>query len=209
MCLMSDKCPKCKKGSTCSDCICHEHLTAQYSMEMTKENVGKILNCPVCNAPFELVNDYDEPGEVTWLHDYHLLEPYTEEEKLNIISYAVDEYNRVFRYKVLPKQYSFDYMKSAIQKYPNWSMVEAEFCCYGWERECWNEVYGDGVWGMTMDDVKNSIMRILEQADEDMCELQRFFASETDTDINILAVLRDTALKADLRITGSFNDTWA
>ena len=81
-------------------------------------------------------------------------------------------------------------------------MVEATFCCYGMERKCWNEVYEDGCWDMTLEDVRNSIIEMLKGSSKQLQskEYQRFYVDEREGYINILAVLMDTKVKHNLKI---------
>lgn len=60
-------------------------------------------------------------------------------------------------------KYNKDLFKNIFDEYNDFGMTESSFCCYGLEHCCWQEVVEDGVWDLTLDDVKYDILKNIKR----------------------------------------------
>ena len=81
-------------------------------------------------------------------------------EKYRIINYGIEEYGRIFDEKYQRTSISQKYIKQLLKKYRHSTMCEWCYCCNGIYHNCWQELYADGVWGMSQKDVDRVILDI-------------------------------------------------
>lgn len=54
--------------------------------------------------------------------------------------------------------YNKELINSLFKKYSNYGMTESSYCCRGIEQCCWQELVEEGSWGLTLKQVKVSIL---------------------------------------------------
>ena len=113
-------------------------------------------------------------------------------DKQKIINYAVNDYNKKFNFNYKPTYKSKKYIKSLLKEYTHSSMCEWSYCCYGLYKNCWQEPFFEGNWGMTQKTVDNIILSVLTSDLLKKCRTEnRMFYYEENDKIHILIVARD------------------
>lgn len=64
--------------------------------------------------------------------------------------------------ELLPQKYQSDKVFNLFRKYKHFGMIEYSYCCYGEERNCWMEIVEEGVWFLTLKQVRRNIIDTLK-----------------------------------------------
>ena len=76
-------------------------------------------------------------------------------------------------------------------------MVEDEYCCHGVRFNCWEEVYGVGIWNAKRKDTNKTLIEVYKYALENHPD--RIFTARRSGRIYVAIVTRDIT-KSDYRI---------
>lgn len=108
-----------------------------------------------------------------------------------------------------PKKFNKDEFFNLFKKYKYYGMTENSYCCYGEERCCWQEPTEEGVWDLTLKEVKSIILDTIKDIKHEVrCRKDgdRFYIYKNKDCCFIYIYARDTIHKTDYRIWFSNND---
>lgn len=124
-------------------------------------------------------------------------------DKQKLINYAIDEYSKIFGRDYKPIYITKKKVKQLLKEYSCSTMCEWSYCCYGLYRNCWQEPFFKGNWGMTQKTVNDIILGVLDEKLMKKCRTDgRMFSYEEDGVIHVLIIARDLT-KDDYLITFS------
>lgn len=93
-------------------------------------------------------------------------------------------------------KYSKDIFPRLFDKFSNFRMEEESYCCNGLERHCWVEIVEEGVWDLTLEQVKRDILRNIKYSKKYLYNgrkygCNRLWMYETETECYVFIYLRD------------------
>jgi hypothetical protein len=91
-------------------------------------------------------------------------------------------------------------VKKWLKEYPHSYMVECCYCCYGLYRSCWQELYEEGNWGETQEQVNKIILDTFHKIKKQARKDHRIAKFEKDGEIYLAIVARDLNVKSDFLI---------
>ena len=113
-------------------------------------------------------------------------------DKLNLIRYAVNDYNKKFNLDLKPIYISKYGIRSLLKEYPHSEMCIWSYCCYGLYENCWQDPIGEGIWDMTQEMVNKSILSVFTPKLLRQCRREnRIFWCEKDGNVEIFVIVRD------------------
>ena len=118
-------------------------------------------------------------------------------EKYKIINYAVNYYREIFKRDYQFKHISLKQVKELLHTYKYSEMCEWSYCCYGLYKNCWQELYYEGNWGMTQKEVDEIIYDTFKDLSKQCRRDNRIVCCEHDGDIYVIIIARDLWFKAD------------
>lgn len=97
---------------------------------------------------------------------------------------------------IKPVKYSKGMFDRLFSKFNTFKMEEESYCCNGLERHCWVEVVEEGVWDLTLEEVKKSILRNVKNVKKYLYNGRKYggnrlWVYETDTECYVFIYLRD------------------
>jgi len=132
----------------------------------------------------------------------------TPEEHQQYIQLSVDEFNAYEKGNLKEQDFSLEYIKDLMDKLPYWRMMKEEYCCMGLDQCCWYMPYEEGINDYNHDQVRDYIFGIFEECEELLINESRFYIEkDVDGNVKILLPLRDTEMKYECQIYGSFHET--
>lgn len=90
-----------------------------------------------------------------------------------------------------PVKFSQQLINGLFETYERFGMVEHSYCCYGLERSCWSEIIEEGIWDLTLEQVKENISSKFKYVKSHLYGSQRFYLYRTETHCFIYLYLRD------------------
>lgn len=112
-------------------------------------------------------------------------------DKYNLISYALNEYGEIFKITYVRTDLSLKFLKQLLKKYKHSSMCEWSYCCYGLYRNCWQEPYFEGNWGMTQKRVDEIILSTIKATRKACKKDKRIGICYEGDDVHVVIVARD------------------
>ena len=105
--------------------------------------------------------------------------------------------------KLKPKKFNRDEVYNLFKKYKNYGMTESSYCCSGEVNCCWQELIEEGVWLLTLEDVRNNIwsnIKYFKHYIRSRKDGDRFYMYKDKEKCLIYIYARDTELQMDLNI---------
>lgn len=102
-----------------------------------------------------------------------------------------------------PKKFNRDEFFNLFKKYNYYGMTEYSYCCYGEERCCWIEPTEDGVWDLTLKDVKSIMLDTIKDIKHEIRYRKygdRFYIYKNKDYCFVYIYARDTIHKTDFRM---------
>lgn len=90
-----------------------------------------------------------------------------------------------------PVKFSQQLIKELLETYEQFGMAEYSYCCHGLERSCWTELVEEGVWDLTLEQVRKAIVDKFKCRKTHLYGSQRFYLYRTETHCFIYLYLRD------------------
>lgn len=113
-------------------------------------------------------------------------------DKLNLIRYAVNDYNKKFNLDLKPVYKSKRSIEYLLKEYPHSAMCIWSYCCYGLYQNCWQDPIEEGIWDMTQERVNKAILSVFTPNLLRKCRrVNRMFWCEKDGYIHMVIVARD------------------
>lgn len=81
-------------------------------------------------------------------------------------------------------------INTLLNKYTDWELVEQSHCCYGWKECCWEDLFAEGVWEMSADEVVNVLKNVLKGIRKNSKTLPVFYIYEIENKIYLLVTNR-------------------
>lgn len=107
-----------------------------------------------------------------------------------LIQNELTEHERAGRF-FKPVPFSKSFVRELIETHSEYGLAEYHYCCYGMEQSCWTELIEDGVWGLTLDDVKREILNLANKSSSYLYGNKRFYLSEGEECLYLYVFLRD------------------
>jgi hypothetical protein len=108
-----------------------------------------------------------------------------------------------YKENLVPVRFSKKLFDRLFEKFPYYSMTETMYCCHGLEQLCWQEVYEEGNWNLTLQDVKDDIQRYVNRVSKYLYNYKkngcRFYMYEDQQKCRIFIYTRDK-VKSDYHI---------
>ena len=122
------------------------------------------------------------------------------QERYKILNYAKDQYSKTFDVDYQFKRFSRKKLYSLLKQHCNSCMCEWDYCCYGLYRNCWQELYEKGNWGMTQKLVDAKMAGAIDKYAKYYRKDSRILYCDLGSSIDIILVMRDIC-KSDFLIT--------
>ena len=122
------------------------------------------------------------------------------QERYKILNYAKDQYSKMFDVDYQFKRFSRKKLHNLLKQHRNSCMCEWDYCCYGLYRNCWQEPYEKGNWGMTQKKVDAKIAGAIDKYAKYYRKDSRILYCDLRSSIDIILVMRDIC-KSDFLIT--------
>ena len=91
--------------------------------------------------------------------------------------------------------FSQSHVNNLLESCKEFGMTESMYCCHGEESCCWQELYEDGVWNFSLQQVENEIRHMFKIGRKYLYNStkygNRFYVGENDEYINVFIYLRD------------------
>ena len=121
-------------------------------------------------------------------------------DRYKIIDFAVNQYRDIFKVTPVPVKLTNKRLTELLEGHGNYSICEWYFCCYGWQKNCWQDFYKEGQWGLTRDDVKKMIIKAAKNCAKDRCGEHRTYMCYTEKYTGVYLIMRDTDHQCDYLI---------
>jgi len=98
-------------------------------------------------------------------------------------------------------KFSKKFIKCLFDKYTNYNMSEYHYCCGGLHHNCWIDDYEEGLWELTLDEVKDIIKSTIDYCGKYLYDTNKFgnrfyyYHDETKNVIHLYIFTRDIVKK--------------
>ncbi|MGL6174853.1 MAG: hypothetical protein ACRC1P_09650 [Cellulosilyticaceae bacterium] len=92
-----------------------------------------------------------------------------------------------------PVRFTRKMIDDLIEKYPYHSMTENKYCCRGLDQCCWQELYEEGIWFYSEEQVISSTKRTVTGVKNYLYTYGRVWMLESDGNVEIFIYTRDVA----------------
>lgn len=99
------------------------------------------------------------------------------------------EFNNLNEY-IKPSVCTEKLEKYLLSKYKDWEITVNSHCCYGWEKCCWQDLFAEGVWDLTEEEVAEYLKSILKKIRKLSSQKPVFYIKEHDDVVDILVTYR-------------------
>lgn len=113
------------------------------------------------------------------------------QERYKILNYARNQYNDSFTQQYEFKNLSKKCLHNILKKYKHSVMVEWSYCCNGLYQNCWQELFEEGNWGMTQNDVDMAIKNTINDTAKHCRKDKRILYCEGKDGVHVVIVMRD------------------
>jgi hypothetical protein len=112
-------------------------------------------------------------------------------ERYKLLTYAKKQYSEAFKTDYQFKHLSKKYLHNLLKEYKHSSMCDWSYCCRGLYQNCWQELYTEGNWDLTQEDVNEIIKETIDVTAKACRRDSRILCCETDDRVDVIIVTRD------------------
>ena len=113
------------------------------------------------------------------------------QDRLKLLSYTKEQYVEFFgldyKFKKLSKKTLYNLLKQ--NKYS--SMCEWSYCCFGLYQNCWEEIYEEGNWMLSQNEIDKIIKDTIDNTAKICRRDNRILYCEKDNCIYVVIIARD------------------
>ena len=112
-------------------------------------------------------------------------------DKYELISLAIKDYSERFNENYQRVNLSQKQLMTLLRQNKHSTMCEWDYCCYGLYRNCWQDLYADGVWDLSQEQVDKIIASIIKDSAKACRRDSRIAMCKDENSIGVVIVLRD------------------
>lgn len=127
------------------------------------------------------------------------------QQRYKLLNHAKQDYSKRFGHDYQFKKISRKDLHKLIDGNRYALMCEWWYCCYGLYKNCWQEPYEKGIWGLTQQGVDTAIKEVIDSTAKICRKDSRILYYEEDCGIHIVIVARDV-LQCDFLIGLPYTD---
>jgi hypothetical protein len=76
----------------------------------------------------------------------------------DLLQNELDNYKTNEKIELKPLKYNRNKFFDLFKKYKRWGMTEQSYCCYGEEQCCWYDPYEEGIWNLSLHQIRKIIL---------------------------------------------------
>lgn len=113
------------------------------------------------------------------------------QERYKLLNHAKKEYSEIFKCNYQFKKLSKKALYELLQQNKHSQMCEWSYCCYGLYRNCWQEPYSEGNWGLTQKRIDEIIKSTIDETAKICRKDNRILYYEDEYGTHVIIVARD------------------
>ena len=113
------------------------------------------------------------------------------QERYKLLNHAKKEYSEIFKCNYQFKKLSKKALYELLQQNKHSQMCEWSYCCYGLYRNCWQEPYFVGNWGLTQKRIDEIIKFTIDETAKICRKDNRILYYEDEYGTHVIIVARD------------------
>lgn len=121
------------------------------------------------------------------------------QDRLKLLAYAKGQYIEFFGLDYKFKRLSKKDLYNLLKQNKHSSMYEWSYCCYGLCENCWEEIYEEGNWMLSQNEIDKIIKSTIDSTAKICRRDSRILYCEKDNCIYVVIIARDV-VKADYLI---------
>lgn len=122
------------------------------------------------------------------------------QERYKLLNHTKKEYSEIFKCNYQFKKLSKKALYKLLQQNKHSHMCEWSYCCYGLYRNCWQEPYLVGNWGLTQEQINEIIKSTIDKTAKICRKDNRILYFKDEYSTHIIIVARDV-MKDDYLFT--------